>query len=161
MNKKKRKVFLKINLLETSAVGIPSYPFAHLSSDNFSLIKALSSLEADDEQLNLNFKTMEEEEKKIEEEEAPKAEAEGEAQEEENEKSESVESESAAEESSEDDSEKIDSAKIEEAVAKAVEKVLQKKTERGLVAEENLKEELKKKSVGELALMCGLFNPEG
>ena len=44
--KRKVRIHGKINLMETSAVGIPAYPYAHASfnPDSFSLIKALTNL---------------------------------------------------------------------------------------------------------------------
>jgi len=50
--KRKVRVWGKINLFETSVVGIAAYPDAHLSVNEFSLCKALSSTEPEGEQLN-------------------------------------------------------------------------------------------------------------
>ena len=43
MAKRKVKVWGKMNLYETSVVGIPAYPDAHASVESFSLVKALSN----------------------------------------------------------------------------------------------------------------------
>jgi hypothetical protein len=69
---KRVKIWNKIKLYETSAVGIPAYPDAHASAGSFSLVKALSNAslkgfveegeEISDDQLNLTEEkeTMEE-----------------------------------------------------------------------------------------------------
>jgi len=41
--KRKIKVHGKVNLYETSAVGLPAYPDAHASIDSFSLVKSLTN----------------------------------------------------------------------------------------------------------------------
>jgi hypothetical protein len=42
MAKRKVKVYGRLRLFETSCVGIPAYPDAHMSSDSFSLTKSVS-----------------------------------------------------------------------------------------------------------------------
>ena len=54
--KRRVRVFNKVRLLECSVVGIPAYPDAHYSQDEFSLIKSLSLSEGNEE-LNLNMET--------------------------------------------------------------------------------------------------------
>lgn len=147
MKKKTRKVWMKIDLLETSCVGIPSYPDAHLS-----FIKALKQFEAD-EQLNIG-PTMEKEEQP-EQEEATEPAAEETTPE-------TPETDAPAEAPSEEKEEDKIASKIEEVLVKAFDKVSKKlETERGLVmTEDAVLKELKEKSAGELGLMCGLFGGE-
>jgi len=155
MKKKKKKIWEKINLLETSIVGIPSYPDAHLDA-NFSFIKALKKFEADEEskpKLNLAIEkqeALEEEKAEAEIEEAPEEAQDEEAQTDsppETENSEPSE-ESEKEEPSEGE-EKLDYAKISEIVSKALKDAIQTPTERGLVV---TKKELEEMSLGEMAL---------
>jgi len=165
--KKLKKLWGKINLLETSAVGIPVYPSAHKSY--FSLVKALSEMGEQalvGDELNLETKKMEGEESAESKEPEEKPEEES--------KEESKEPEEKAEESSESKSEETtETTETEEkepekksistedltAIIKAVKEGL--KPERGLVEEKvDVQKELKKKSIGELAVMCGLFKEE-
>lgn len=153
MEKKSRKIKIwgKIKLYETSVVGIPAYPDAHMSADEFSLIKALS--ESSDE-LNLEKTNMPEEK------ENPADESQ------ETQEPESPEEEPSKEDPKPEEPEKV--AKpitlkdVSEVVNKAMEKALKSsETERGLVmTEESVKEKLSKKSIGELAMMQGLFIPK-
>jgi len=67
--KKLKRVWGKIKLLETSAVGIPVYPYAHKS---YSLVKALRETEElVSDELNLEKSPMEEGEKPEESEDKP------------------------------------------------------------------------------------------
>jgi len=148
---KKRKVWKKIELIETSAVGTPSYPDAHLS---YSFIKALKSFNA---QLNLKETEMAEEkiENQAQETETEKSEAPAETSETEEEQA-KEEPEPTSEEK-EESAEK--SAEIKELIDKSVNEALIKvikelSPQRGLVAK---KEELQKMSLGELAIKSGLF----
>lgn len=156
MAKKKIKIWGKIKLYETSVVGIPAYPDAHLSANSFSLLKALS--ESGDE-LNLENDDMKKqegvqdapEEEKPEEEKAP--------EEPEEEKKEEPSEEKPAEEPEKskpltiDDIQKV----VDGAMAKAMKG---SETERGLVfTEEQVLDKLKDKSIGELAIMQGHFKP--
>jgi len=143
---KKRRVWKKIELIETSAVGTPSYPDAHLS---YSFIKALNA------QLNLKETEMAEE-NEVQETETSEAPAETSETSESEEKEETENSESESEKS-EDSAEK--SAEIKELIDKSVNEALIKaikelSPQRGLVAK---KEELQKMSLGELAIKSGLF----
>lgn len=145
-----------MNLWEVSACGIPMYPKAHKS---FSLSK---SLEDEESQLNFN-----EEEKPMEESEQDNSES-SETSEETEEKSEETEekTEEKTEETSEETEKSVVSAEILKGLKDAMregfkEAINQSKTERGLFAEksidEQMKETLQKKSIGELAVMNGLF----
>lgn len=140
--KRKIKVWGKLRLYETSAVGIPAYPDAHASISSFSLIKALTSSkfrgktdfvgETEDmgEQLNL------EEEKETMEEQSQ-------------EKSIQVETETEIEETK-----KVDLLEIVKAIKEALKDGLEElETERGFVE----KQTPKVKSLGELAIEQGLF----
>ena len=153
---KKRRVWKKIELIETSAVGTPSYPDAHLS---YSFIKALNA------QLNLKETEMAEEENTQTEAQAQESgapaenseteEVKEEVQESSEEKEESEQSESSEEkeesaEKSADIKELIDKS-VNDALAKAIKEL---SPQRGLVAK---KEELQKMSLGELAIKSGLF----
>jgi len=139
--KKRIKVWNKINLCETSVVGIPAYPDAH-----FSLIKALHSL---DERRDTYM---------VGETEAPltaetpvtetKAEEKTEAKEVKVTKEEKVETKS-------EKTEEVDTALLE-MIEKAVERAIEKASvKRGLVAKQDYTNI--KKSVGELAIEAGLF----
>jgi len=153
--KKKRKIRVwgKINLLETSAVGIPAYPFAHLNT-SCSLVKSLAkAMDGVSDELNGENTRMEPDEEKPEEpEKAPEVEPEEDS---------GSESETSEEEKKpEPEAEKsIDATKM---LAKALKSALTEiQTERGLVSSEDsmekVKKALKEKSTGELAIMSGLF----
>lgn len=145
---KLRKIWNKMKLWEVSACGIPMYPAAHKSL-------SLNKIQAGKgDELKLEEKPMEEtEESKVE---AEKEEAKDEG------KSEDSESESEQEpETSEEDAEKSvkDFASL---IAKGFREAIREvSTERGFVQTESLQDqmdkELKKKSIGELAVMSGLF----
>jgi hypothetical protein len=136
---RKIKVYGKIKLYETSAVGIPAYPDAHASIESFSLIKALQGIqsgfveEANDISGELNG---------------------------ENEMDETISPTEVAETKSETpvevEEKKSDiSEMIAKAIAQGVKEGLDElKTERGLV-EKQIPE--KAKSLGELAIESGLF----
>lgn len=151
--KKKRRRFMKVNIFEGSAVGIPAYADAHFSAGDFDLVKALSNSIPVRRAEIPSEKTMAEEEQtttpveEAEEAEAPEAESEAEAPE---------EAEAPAEEQKSISlSEKDLKALISGAVSEAI------KSQRGLIAEESseekLKAELSKKSIGELAMEMGFF----
>jgi len=139
--KKKRRVFLEVDLLETSVVGIGAYPDAH-----YSLLKALSG----DSSLSERRETAMEETTKQEEvpEKAPEEVVE--------EKPEEATAEKPAEEvpAEEPAPEKmLDYVALSKAVATAVKEALQ--PERGLVDKgAELKDKMKKADLGELALAC-------
>lgn len=152
MKKKKIKIWGKINLFETSAVGIASYPDAHLSANLFSLIKALSE---SSDQLNREIDDMEKQEE-IQDEKAPEESEESPEAEEKKEESEAEEEKEESEKSKPitiDDIQKV----VDGAVAKAIKG---SETERGLVlTEDQVLKELETKSIGELAIMQGAFKP--
>ncbi|MHA1876680.1 MAG: hypothetical protein ACTSUC_09590 [Promethearchaeota archaeon] len=179
MNKKKKKIRVwgKIKLYETSVVGIPSYPDAHLSlnPDSFSLVKALSNadlkprfveegeeMEASHltgDQLNMEEeKTMSEEEgtqtAQVEVSEKPNEEVSEKVSEEVSEKVSEEVSEKVSVEESEKEAEKSISKIIAEAIKKGFQEGIKElETERGLVS----KEEKTEKSLGQLAIEHGLF----
>lgn len=167
------KVWKKINIWEVSACGIPMYPKAHKS---FSLVKALQESE------DLVSDELNEEEKPMEDSEKPEEKSEGEEDSgSESETSEEKPAEESAEapavepgeapeetkegEESEEAKKSIDGdAKIlQDAIVKGFRIAIKEaSTERGLVSEEKslqekMSEELKTKSIGELAVMSGLF----
>jgi hypothetical protein len=161
MEKKKRKIKVwgKINLLEASCVGIPAYPEAHLASE-CSLVKALGLTY----ELNKGETAMAEEEVKTEESEAEATEEEKPEEAEKSEAPEEKEEEKSETESEEEEpSEKsFDAKSLTALVTKAVKEALKETApERGLVSnedvEKSMREELKKKSTGELAMEMGLF----
>ncbi len=143
--KRRVKVWNKIRLYETSAVGIPAYPDAHASVDSFSLVKALSnaSLKGFVEESEvigdtIKFKTEELKETMVEE---------------------ISQSSTApvAEKAAEVKTEK--SVDMSEVIAKAIKEGLKEglkelETERGLVEKQAPS---KVKSLGELAMETGLF----
>ncbi len=133
MEKKKIKVWGKIKLFEASCCGLPVYPMAHKS---YSLIKALSLIKSDE--LNTKENQMPENE-----EEKAKAEAEAKAK-------------------SEEDAEKEKVASMTSILANALTKAINEaEVKRGLVTPEQnvekMQEVLKTKSLGELAIMQGIF----
>ncbi len=161
---KRKKIFGKVNLFETSVVGIGSYPDAHLSLDDasFSLVKALTLADVPGtgvykDELNLENEVMEEEVvetptevAEVETTDEPKAEEANESSVEE-----TVEEEASAEETTEE-AEKS----VEVVLAKAIDKLAKElATKRGLVAKEEedpevaLKKKLDGMSLGELACM--------
>jgi len=154
--KKKIKIWGKIKLFETSAVGIASYPDAHLSSE-CSLIKALSRA---GEQLNKEKETIMPEEEKKAEESQETQEPESEAKEPEAE-AEAEKPEAEAEEPAKD-SKPVTLKDVQEVFSKSLKEALKgSETPRGLVmTEKEVKDELSTKSVGELAMMTGLFKPQ-
>jgi hypothetical protein len=155
--KKKRKRYMKLNLLETSVVGIPAYPDAH-----FSLLKALhSTLERGNKKQTMSETQTEtvakevavvevkSEEVKVEKEavaEVVKAEVAVEAVEK------AVETEKA-----------IDLAQITDLLNKAIESAVEKlSVKRGLIesdkdVQEKAKAEVKSMSIGQLALKSGFL----
>jgi len=155
--KKKVRVYGKVDLMEISVVGIPSYPYAHLNYSS-SLVKALHSA-FDKPNLNLNVKNMSEEETQTEEEGSTEAEesAEAEAEAEEPEKPEETEEEK--QEASEEESKEDISEEVEKLVSIAVTKELKRLSEekRGLVDKGKIQELCKKAEPGELAMALGLF----
>ena len=139
---KKIKQWGKIRLWETSCCGIPMYPESHKS---YSLIKALTETELEDEpsdKLNLEEKPMPEEKEEAKEAEEPKETPEPEKPE-------------------EPKVENPDIKSMTDILANAIKKAIQEsEVKRGLSPEENvqkMEETLKKKSLGELAIMQGLF----
>lgn len=162
MAKRKVKVWGKINLFETSAVGIASYPDAHFSEDSFSLLKALSNtgFRGETEKIEKEEVDMTEE-TKTETTESETEESESSETEEKSEESEESEEEAAPEEPSEKKGE-VTIEKIAEIVQKTVKAEVEKLgPERGLVVtdQKELQKELETKSIGELAVMTGLFKP--
>jgi hypothetical protein len=139
---KKVKVWGKIKLYETSVVGIPAYPDAHLSTNKFSLTKALSEL---GDELNLEETTMPEE--KTQAESQPSLDSE---------ETTPVGSEEAKEEKQ---AVPLTQEDVSAIVTKAVKEALKSaETERGLIdKEKSIKDKLKNKSLGEMAIMQGLF----
>jgi hypothetical protein len=147
---RKRRVFRKVDLLETSCVGIPAYPFAHLNVDmTEALNKAYTQLNFQEE-----VKKMEEQKNTVAEcaeipvksitTDSPEAKSEIKAEVKAEAKIEEVKSEVKVEEKSIDE-------KIEIAVKAAMEKLT---VERGLVETQKSDKEL---SIGELAMKSGLF----
>jgi len=163
IEKKRVKQWGKIRLFETSCCGIPAYPSAHKS---YSLIKALTTAdlygEEPSDQLNIKEnqnmpeeKVATEPEKPVE---APEAEAEKPA-----EAKPEVEAEKPAEEVTE---KAINVESMTTILAKALTIAIEKSaTQRGLVSPEekveSMREELSKKSMGELAIGMGLFKGGG
>jgi len=157
---KKIKQWGKIKLWETSCCGIPMYPEAHKS---YSLIKALTEADLEDEpsdKLNMEKNQMPEEEKAEEPKEEPEAETpeEPEKSEEPEEKPEEKPEEPKVEAS-------VNTKNMTDILAKAITQAISNaEVKRGLVSpEENIEkvqEALKKKSLGELAMMQGLFKSD-
>lgn len=168
------KVWRKMKLWEISACGIPMYPKAHKS---FSLIKAL---EGKSDELNLEKKSMEDSKKPEEVKEDSESESKEDAPEKPEKKPEEAEpKEAPAVQPGESEAEKSVSTminkklsdlinqKVEEQMKDFMEKAFSdaikvSKVPRGLVSEEEptekaIKAELDKKSIGELAVMSGLF----
>jgi len=166
-NKKKVRVWGKIKLFETSVVGVPAYPNAHMST-SCSLIKALTNHSlAGDEQLNgKNSQEMETEEtKEVETEETKEEEVVEETKEEVVE--ESTEEEPAKESTEEAPAETEKS--ISTSIAKAIKEGLAKgfkdlQKERGLVSKDNSQKKaedtVKSMSAGQLLVDGGLFKKE-
>jgi len=165
MEKEKKliRVWGRIRILETSAVGIPVYPAAHKS---FSLIKALRETEEPiGEQLNTEGKMTEEESEKTDD--SGLSESETTETKEETEESASEEKSEESKEESKDEDESVEKSIGPNEIAEAIKKgvmaaVKEAQTQRGFVEPEvdvqkQIKEELDKKSIGELAIMSGLF----
>jgi len=157
-NKKKVRVWGKIKLFETSVVGVPAYPNAHMST-SCSLIKALTNHSlAGDEQLNgKNSQEMETEETKEVETEETKEEVVEESTEEEPAKESTEEAPAETEKS------------ISTSIAKAIKEGLAKgfkdlQKERGLVSKDNSQKKaedtVKSMSAGQLLVDGGLFKKE-
>jgi len=164
--KKLKKVWGKIKLLETSAVGIPVYPYAHKS---YSLVKALRETEQE-EKLNLEESPMEEGETESEEKSEEKSEEESKEETPESEVSEPEKPEEKSEESEESkeskESDDVDKGLSKKDMMDMMTKGFQaaikaSSTPRGLIDNENSMEKmkgiLKEKSLGELAIMNGMF----
>lgn len=151
MAKRRIKIWGRMNLYETSVVGIPAYPDAHSSVESFSLVKSLSNAntkfaeEAEDisEELNLEEKeeTMEETSQT---------------------KSETIEVAKTTEivEVKSETKEEVKTAEVDmsEIIAKAIKEGIKDglkelEIERGVVE----KQSPVKKSLGELAIEQGLF----
>ena len=156
------KVWKKINIWEVSACGIPMYPKAHKS---YSLVKALQESEGlVSDELNEEEKPMEDSEEEKSEEDSG---SESEETSEENPAEETPEApaEAPEEKPEGEESEDVDkSAKVlQDAIVKGFRIAIKEaQTERGLISpekslQEKMGEELKKKSIGELAVMSGLF----
>ncbi len=155
--KKKIKIWGKIKLYETSAVGIAAYPDAHLSADSFSLIKALSesgdqlNLENDDIIMEKNEQVQDAPEEPKPEETPKEPEGEPEKEEEPEKPEEPAEEPEKSKPLTIDDLQKV----VDGAMAKAMKG---SETPRGLVfTEEQTLDKLKNKSIGELAIMQGAF----
>jgi hypothetical protein len=158
--KRRVKVWNKIKLYETSAVGIPAYPDAHASVESFSLVKALSNaslkgfVEETEAITTDTIKSLEEEnnkettmEKQSQSVEIAKEEA----------VVEEVKTEAVAEEPKAEETEK--QVDMSETIAKAIKEGIKDtlkelETERGLVAKA---EPARVKSLGEIAIEGGLF----
>jgi len=151
--KRKIKVWNKLRIYETSAVGIPAYPDAHASAESFSLIKALTnaSLHRDtgfaEEGENISQVNLEEKEAMVEENdpapEAPETPVEPEEPKEPEEPEKKIAPEAKSEVSSE----------IVKAIADGIKEGFKElETERGLVE----KQTPVKKSLGELTM--GMHN---
>lgn len=175
-SKKLKKLWGKIRLLETSAVGIPVYPAAHKSC--FSLVKALSETEElvlVGDELNLEKEKMEGEPEKPKEPEKPEGEAEdsnsGSESEDKPETTEKKEETEAPEPEVEKSINKKLTALINKKVGDQVKVFMEKafdqalkesQVPRGLVEEKAdiqkaMKEKLKSMSNGELAVAMGFF----
>jgi len=159
--KRKIKIWNKIRLYETSAVGIPAYPDAHFNT-SFSLIKAISNaslkgfVEETEEigTIKLNTEEIETMEEKSQSEEIKKQETE--TVEEKSEESKETEEAEAEKEPAGDETEK--KSDISEMIAKAIKDgikdgIKEFEAERGLVEKQIPTE----KSLGELAIKQGLF----
>ena len=155
--KKKIKIWGKIKLFETSAVGIAAYPDAHLSANSFSLIKALSE---SSDQLNGETDIMKKDEE-VETPEEPKPEEPEKKEEPEAPKEPEKEPEKPEEPKEPEKAGPLTIDDLQKVVDKAMEKAMKgSETERGLVfTEDEALKELKDKSIGELAMMGGLFKP--
>ena len=153
---------MKVDLMETSAVGIPAYPDAHLS-----FIKSLKSLTnsslAGEAELNSETESMEENE--VPKEEVPQQEeqVEEKVEEAESKTEEAVEEEKEEPQAEEavEESKSITESNVKAIVKDAITEALREiKPQRGLVdksQEEDFKKLCKEASVGELALASGLF----
>lgn len=156
--KRKRRVYQKIDLLETSCVGIPAYPFAHLSAET-SLLKALSNTQLNPQEVKNNM------------EENETVQAEAPVVEEVKEEAEVATPEAVEEPKAEEP--KVEEAKVEEVAEETEDKSADMKllvkqlvtdamneltVERGLVAKEQ-ESAVKSMSIGELAMKSGLFIP--
>tara|TARA_Y100000310_G_scaffold340668_1_gene437255 strand:- start:687 stop:1154 length:468 start_codon:yes stop_codon:yes gene_type:complete len=149
----KRRRFMKISLLETSAVGVPAYPDAH-----FSLAKALS----DTQIIERGSKEMKKEN------EAPVEEVEEVLEDAEEVEEEVVEEDCEECEDAEEVGEKgvlpvtqLEEAKSVKEIANEIAKSIKEamNSERGLVEKTaETKETLKNASLGELAIASGLFS---
>jgi hypothetical protein len=156
--KRKVRVHGKIDLMETSAVGLPAYPYAHASanSDSFSLVKTLTlaNMRRDtkfvEEKGDIGEPTKVDEQNLEEKKEAMEGNSEPEATEKEakTETEKSVEVEKKVEEGN------SMTAEIAKAIADGVKKGLKEfETERGVV---DKAAPVKAKSLGEIAL--GMHN---
>jgi len=155
MKKKRIKQWGKIKLFETSCCGIPIYPAAHKS---YSLLKALTetSEEPSENQLNIKEDQMPEEEK------APEENVEAKESEEKSEETEEKSEEKSEADTKPEGEKAISVESITNVLAKALTKAINEaEIKRGLVSPEQkvekMQEILKKKSLGELAVMQGLF----
>lgn len=162
--KKLVKEWGKIRLLETSAVGIPVYPNAFFHS--YSLIKALSSMDMpDSDKLNLEENSMESEEP--EEKEEVESEDSGETESEEKTETEEKPEEKPEEKEPEEESNGVEKSvnfqNLQTLIAKGFKQAIEESTiQRGLIQTEvdtkvEMQKALKKMSIGELAVRCGLF----
>jgi len=166
--KEKRRVFSKINLLETSIVGIPAYPDAHMS-----LIKELSKITNHTLSLESNTREVKKmpEEQVQNEQSSDETVAEGsstaseptepaETETEPTTESESEKVEETEEEKAEEVEEKEDTEDLKSIIKEAfMDAVKQLNVERGLNKSE---EEIEDKSLsaGELAVKYNLFKPQ-
>lgn len=143
---------MKVNIFEGSAVGIPAYADAHFCTGDFDLVKALSSYSIPVRRAEIPSNT-----KMAEEELTPQSteESEDTSEEETTEEDEDTVEEQSEEQKSFTLSESDLKSLISGVVSEAI------KSQRGLIdeksAEEKLKEEISKKSVGELAMQMGFF----
>jgi|10_taG_2_1085330.scaffolds.fasta_scaffold11625_3 hypothetical protein len=151
----KRRRFMKISLLETSAVGVPAYPDAH-----FSLAKALSDTQIIErrskEMKKENEAPVEEVEEVLEDaEEVVEEEAEEEEDCEECEEAEEVEEKGTLPVTHLEEAKSV--KEIANEIAKSIKEAMN--SERGLVEEAaDTTKTLKNASLGELAIASGLFS---
>lgn len=140
--KRKIKVHGKIKIFETSAVGIPAYPNAHASAEDFSLIKSAKSAFVDEVE-DIPYQNV-------------AAEKSPHNQEVKNNMSEQEKSASISEvKETKEIAKSVDMDALKSVLIEAVKTGLKEaQTERGLVSTE---EKLKAKSLGEALLDSGVF----
>jgi hypothetical protein len=144
MASKKRRRYMKVELLETSAVGTPAYPDAH-----FSFIKSLAHSIKKEDKDKMPEVEVKSQEAEVVETKATEVEAEK-----------SVEVEVEAKEEVEAEPEAEDKSAIVEAIKELQSAIKELSVQRGLVAEKedtSVKDMMKNASIGELAIASGFF----